>query len=659
MEPSVLLYGLACQKYTASPFSPKLIEDASAALCRILRNHGAKLPVEEIPERQPFKLALIEEFLRLNGDPDFAVFYSGDESFAKGVRLGVDEELPRTPAVFEEKTTWREYDPDQCEFQVDSPWRTNYPAAKKNAAALKRQFEEEAKLGAMMKIDMEAALLRYGNDLRIASLGAIQKPDDSFRVIHDGSHGAGVNNHIVVRDQLEVPCAGDLKQAMRELDGPTFVFSADVRRAHRLIKLREQDWGFQACRLSEDDGTVWLNCVGSFGVASAAIHWARAMAGLQRAARYLMGRKRQFMLTYVDDILWLAKGKDAKEAIAVILLFLVAVGLPFSWDKCKGGLSTVWVGYSIDLGLRAVGVSEKRARWLREWCGKTLRAGTVKIADMRAVLGRMSFAFTAIEHLRPFLGPMYKWVAAMCNASGVQTAKLSKVVALSLHYVQSMLEQGVRMQKVLPALPVRRELFRTDARADKEEIWIGGWSLDSEDLGQCRWFSERLNRRNAWWAFLAGEPFRAIATLEMLATLAALVVFECEAEGASCMRCSASTDNLGNACILRRWLTTSYPLSCVVMEIAALLQKRNLDLCLEWVPRVPNAEADALTNADFRGFDPALRRRFCLDEYEGVVLQRMLDAGAEMFEEVKTALVNRPSKHQKVQKSLREVDPWG
>lgn len=112
MEPSVLLYGLACQ-YTAAPFNPKLIEDAAAALRRILRSHGAKLPVEEVPEPQPFKLALVEEFLRLNGDPDFAAFYSGDESFAKGVRLGVDEELPRAPAVFEEKTTWREYDPDQ------------------------------------------------------------------------------------------------------------------------------------------------------------------------------------------------------------------------------------------------------------------------------------------------------------------------------------------------------------------------------------------------------------------------------------------------------------------------------------------------------------------------------------------------------------------
>ena len=56
----------------------------------------------------------------------------------------------------------------------------------------------------------------------------IQKSDDSFRSIHDGTHGTGVNSHIKVRDQQEVPSAGDLKQAMRELDGATFVFAADV-----------------------------------------------------------------------------------------------------------------------------------------------------------------------------------------------------------------------------------------------------------------------------------------------------------------------------------------------------------------------------------------------------------------------------------------------
>ena len=66
---------------------------------------------------------------------------------------------------------------------------------------------------------------------------------------------------------------------------------------------------------------MWLNCVGSFGIPSAALHWARLMSGVQRATMHLLGQNLLFMLTYVDHILWLAKGKEAKEAIAVVLLF--------------------------------------------------------------------------------------------------------------------------------------------------------------------------------------------------------------------------------------------------------------------------------------------------------------------------------------------------
>ena len=181
----------------------------------------------------------------------------------------------------------------------------------------------------------------------------------------------------------------------------------------------------------------------------------------------------------------------------------------------------------------------------------------------------------------------------------------------------------------------------------------------SADLSRCRWFSEKLNRQNASWAFLAGEPFRAIASLEMLATLVGLVVFGLGAEGRASLSCSASTDNLGNTCVLRRWLTTKYPLSCFVMEIAALLAKANVELNLLWLPRLQNVEADALTNSDYRGFNPDLRQKFCLEEYDGLVLKQMLAAGEELNSEVKAA---RKKKQKCVIKDrttpLRVRDPW-
>ena len=246
-----------------------------------------------------------------------------------------------------------------------------------------------------------------------------------------------------------------------------------------------------------------------------------------------------------------------------------------------------------------------------------------------------------MEHLRPFLAPLYAWGAAV-NA---RSAQLPEAVALSLSYIKYMLESGISSQRVLRHVPMQHELFRADAKAEGEEIWIGGWCVAaSADLSRCRWFSEKLNRQNASWAFLAGEPFRAIASLEMLATLVGLVVFGLGAEGRASLSCSASTDNLGNTCVLRRWLTTKYPLSCFVMEIAALLAKANVELNLLWLPRLQNVEADALTNSDYRGFNPDLRQKFCLEEYDGLVLKQMLAAGEELNSEVKS----RPQEETKV-----------
>ena len=384
MDPHRLVIELACGKHVTSPFSENLLADASMIVKRCVHNYGTRLNLDEIPDRQPFKLALLEEFLRLSGDPDFRAFYSSSRSFANGVSLGVNEKLPRTPAVFERKRKWRDYSGEQ---EPSESVRYNYPTAEANADVIERQFLAEEKLGAMLQLPMAEAAEHYGDRLRIASLGAIRKGDDSFRVTHDGTHGTGVNGRIAVRDQLASPTAGDLRQATRELE-PTFVLAADVSRAHCFVKIREADWCFQACRVSSSSQNIWLNAVGTFGVSSIAMRWARLMGGLQRATFYLSGQLALFIMTYVDDILLMARGREAAEALAVALLFMAATGLPFSWKKCHGGTRTDRVGNHLDIQKRLLGVNANRSRWLVSWLGRTLEADRVNLADFSAVLGR-------------------------------------------------------------------------------------------------------------------------------------------------------------------------------------------------------------------------------------------------------------------------------
>ena len=49
--------------------------------------------------------------------------------------------------------------------------------------------------------------------------------------------------------------------------------------------------------------------------------------------------------------------------------------------------------------------------------------------------------------------------------------------------------------------------------------------MDSDEIKERRWFSERLDCRRFPWLKGGGEAYRQIAALELLATLVAVVVF--------------------------------------------------------------------------------------------------------------------------------------
>ena len=121
------------------------------------------------------------------------------------------------------------------------------------------------------------------------------------------------------------------------------------------------------------------------------------------------------------------------------------------------------------------------------------------------------------------------------------------------------------------ATSVSGELFRLDAKAEGEELAIGGWR--SRDVSRTRdapWFAVLLNRRNAPWAFAKGEAFRTIAALELLGALVGLMVLGPEpgraSESVDTLVLTCGTDNRSNNFLLDRMITTRYPLAVVLMD---------------------------------------------------------------------------------------------
>ena len=69
------------------------------------------------------------------------------------------------------------------------------------------------------------------------------------------------------------------------------------------------------------------------------------------------------------------------------------------------------------------------------------------------------------------------------------------------------------------------EVFRLDTKAEGNEVVVGGWQTTAGgNTKEAAWFADRLTRATAPWAYGKGEPFRAIAALELLGTLVSLMV---------------------------------------------------------------------------------------------------------------------------------------
>ena len=105
--------------------------------------------------------------------------------------------------------------------------------------------------------------------------GTRQDGSVELRIVHDGTHGIHINSSIKVLDHVAHPAADDVQRILQEcLESgvPYHAAVADVREAHRQIHVDPQDAPLQSCQL-EPGGPVFVNMVGTNGVASAGYWW--------------------------------------------------------------------------------------------------------------------------------------------------------------------------------------------------------------------------------------------------------------------------------------------------------------------------------------------------------------------------------------------------
>ena len=176
-----------------------------------------------------------------------------------------------------------------------------------------------------------------------------------------------------------------------------FGIAGDVSKAHRRVKVREADWGYQACRLRPN--YVWVNCVGTHGMTPAAYYWGRtSAAALVRLSHYMLGSPFGLELVlYVDDFLFVLDSQAQIEAAGFLIFISTVLGIPFRWSKFRGGVEVEWIGYWMHLRGYRLRMSARRADWLSTWLRTRVKDGVVEMGDFCSVLGRLCFSLGPLE----------------------------------------------------------------------------------------------------------------------------------------------------------------------------------------------------------------------------------------------------------------------
>ena len=221
---------------------------------------------------------------------------------------------------------------------------------------------------------------------------------------------------------------------VQEEKDSVFSLSADIASAHRLVKIRKRDWPLLACKARTEDKTVWINCVGTFGISSASYWWTRLFAGIGRLVSYVMQQLRWYQLVYVDDLHITCLGRRKFENLWTVLLLYELLGTPFSYAKFSGGLAVQFVGYLLDYRLCLIGITKRRGEWLVGFIQDLQRSGgTVALRRFNEFVGRLGFVARVLVWLKPFMAPLYAW-SSVLDRSTVATAP--RLVMLALRFLE-------------------------------------------------------------------------------------------------------------------------------------------------------------------------------------------------------------------------------
>ena len=144
-----------------------------------------------------------------------------------------------------------------------------------------------------------------------------------------------------------------------------------------------------------------------------------------------------------------------------------------------------------------------------------------------------------------------------------------------------------------------------------------------------------------------------------LATLIAMKLWIPDSEDRQTSRVALRgfTDNQSNEALVKKAMTTKYPSSLVLLELAEELAAKKCDLSLTRIRRDLNQLADDLTNEKFDMFDPEFRVALKGEDMRWRVLDKLLSCADNFYSKLKKRKAAPIGPARKAGK-VRKLDPW-
>ena len=514
------------------PFS----EDEIAEFAMILAEEiTCNLPGKEKPGDVPFQIDAGQPFL-LNLLEDLVYFTADQDTglvplLRKGVPTGWGKPIALS-GVFPPKTL----DADAMGHPLIE-CEGNWKKAQDNPQVALQLVKDDIADGFVKKWEGSIAEARdfYPGRFAVGKLGVVMAEGKQSRLTLDTTVN-GVNPGAMVSERVQNPSPTAIAHHCEAVGASSsdeqVAFTIDISKAHKRVRLEPQDHGLMFFQLLN---VIYYYVVCHFGGTFSAYWWGRVASLLLRLVHKLI-YVRHGGWVYVDDFSFLFPAKLGSEFSLLVVMFLVALGVPISWAKLQFGKEVLWLGLTIDLRSWAFSLTQDKLNKACHFLALVQKGGYVPRKTVESGVGLLLWLAQVVQLLRPWLSEFYSCLSkgqpciVHCTAS--QLAEIADSIdenlVMTSTAVLSRARAGMKLVQINHKPVPSQQAARAINMASLSRTWVCLQDPKSLEVAM----SKEAQQSAAVWEACISTSCRAIPFLNLPcdASVAAADAFADETE---------------------------------------------------------------------------------------------------------------------------------